>query len=245
MKGWNFYKCFIVQVSVLLQTSDAVNVALGKPANQTDTYLTETADRAVDGDNLTCTHTSSHNASWWVNLQKIFLIRSVTIYNRNANSYRLTDVELYVGFSERGFQSLEGFHSGEVGASYTFNLPAPVYGQWIRVTRSKPYESLMLCEVEVEGTPYSAENGVHYLVFQGYVHTSAAMDVYAKVGSKLVCASMCSKTENCITAYFNKPTLTCSLFDSLAFQKGDIENDVTVVTSIAITNNSRKQLFGI
>ncbi|KAH3713357.1 hypothetical protein DPMN_073147 [Dreissena polymorpha] len=34
------------------------------------------------------------------------------------------------------------------------------------------------------------------------------------------------------------------LFDSLAFEKGDIENDVCVVNSIAITNNSRAQLYG-
>ena len=72
---------------------------------------------------------------------------------------RLHDVELYVGFSEGGFQSLEGFHPGQVGASYTFDLAAPVYGQWIRVTRRNPYQALMLCEVEVEGTPYSADNG--------------------------------------------------------------------------------------
>ncbi|KAH3834175.1 hypothetical protein DPMN_107494, partial [Dreissena polymorpha] len=73
-----------------LQTSDAVNVALGKPANQTDTHGIYTADRAVDGNtsgdldrDSSCTHTVSLNASsWWVNLQNIFLIRSVKIYNR-------------------------------------------------------------------------------------------------------------------------------------------------------------------
>ncbi|KAH3738170.1 fucolectin-4-like [Dreissena polymorpha] len=252
MKGWNFYKCLIVQVSVLLQTADAVNVALGKPANQTDTYGKHTANRAVDGNtspdlnNQSCAHTLSHNASWWVNLEKIFLIRSVKIYNRNGDAgNRLHDVELYVGLSERGFQSLEGFHHGQVGASYTFELATPVYGQWVRITRRNPLDKeLTLCEVEVEGVPYSAANGVLYSVFNGYVHTSTAIDVSAKVGSKRVCASRCAKTENCISAYYNTATLTCSLFDSLAFQKGDIENDVTVVNSIAITNNSREQLFG-
>ncbi|KAH3890455.1 hypothetical protein DPMN_014536 [Dreissena polymorpha] len=72
---------------------------------------------------------------------------------------RLHDVELYVGFSEGGFQSLEGFHPGQVGASYTFELATPVYGQWVRITRRPSNEPLTLCEVEVEGVPYSAANG--------------------------------------------------------------------------------------
>ncbi|XP_052280889.1 uncharacterized protein LOC127878404 [Dreissena polymorpha] len=234
--------------------ADAVNVALGKPANQTDTHGIYTADRAVDGNtsgdldrDSSCTHTVSLNASsWWVNLQNIFLIRSVKIYNRITSSEILHDVELYVGFSERGFQSLEGFHPGQVGAFYTFELSTPVYGQWVRITRKNPTNSpLTLCEVEVEGIPYSAANRVLYSVFQGYVHTGSAIDVFKNVGSKLDCASRCSNPKNCISAHYNTATLTCSLFDALAFQKGDIENDVTVVNSIAITKNSREQLFGI
>ncbi|KAH3882797.1 hypothetical protein DPMN_006742 [Dreissena polymorpha] len=218
-------------------TSAAVNVALGKPAYQTDTYANFTADRAVDGNTSSdpmvksCTHTRSNNTSWWVNLQQIFRIRSVNIVNRNDSK-------------ERGFQSLEGFRQGEVGLSYTFELAAPVYGQWVRITRNPPYENLTLCEVEVDGIPYSAVNGLHFTVFQGYIHTGTAIDVSKKVGSQLVCASRCSISNNCISILYNAATLTCSLFDSLAFKTGDVENDVCVVNSIAITNNSRAQLFG-
>ncbi|KAH3858796.1 hypothetical protein DPMN_101432 [Dreissena polymorpha] len=66
----------------------AANVALGKPSYQTDDYLGRTADLAVDGNTSQhlrelCTLTKSFNASWWVNLQQIFLIRSVKIFNRN------------------------------------------------------------------------------------------------------------------------------------------------------------------
>ncbi|KAH3855591.1 hypothetical protein DPMN_098160, partial [Dreissena polymorpha] len=68
----------------------AVNVALRKAAYQTDTNSIYTAaDRAVDGNTSgylyparSCTHTTSYNASCWVNLQQIFLIRSVKIFNR-------------------------------------------------------------------------------------------------------------------------------------------------------------------
>ncbi|KAH3879066.1 hypothetical protein DPMN_002967 [Dreissena polymorpha] len=72
---------------------------------------------------------------------------------------RLRDVELYVGLSEAGLQSREGFHPGEIGVSYTFELATPVYGEWVRITRSTPNDVLTLCEVEVEGAPYSAANG--------------------------------------------------------------------------------------
>ncbi|KAH3740832.1 hypothetical protein DPMN_047546 [Dreissena polymorpha] len=145
-------------------TSAAVNVAIGKPSFQTDTEYGRTADLAVDGNTAQhlqtfCTAATSDNASWWVNLQQIFLIRSVKIFNRNDGwSYRLTNVELYVGFSERGFQSREGFRPGEVGLSHTFELATPVYGQWVRITRNPRNGSLVLCEVEVEGVPYSAGN---------------------------------------------------------------------------------------
>ncbi|KAH3780813.1 hypothetical protein DPMN_158635 [Dreissena polymorpha] len=60
---------------------------------------------------------------------------------------RLRDVELYVGLSEAGFQSREGFHPGEIGVSCTFELATPVYGQWVRITRSTPNDVLTLCEV--------------------------------------------------------------------------------------------------
>ncbi|XP_052233604.1 uncharacterized protein LOC127846418, partial [Dreissena polymorpha] len=231
----------------------AVNVALGKPAYQTDTWngtLPSTADLAVDGNtspdretNKSCAHTLSYNTSWWVNLQQIFLIRSVKIYNRQSFRYRLTDVELYVGFSERGFQSREGFHPGQVDVSYTFELDTPVFGQWVRITRRTPLDVLTLCEVEVEGVPYAASNGVRYEVFKGYVHTGTAIDVSGNVRSKLDCTSRCPNTKNCISTHYNKATLTCSQFDDLAFKQGDVNFDVIAVNSIAITETSRAQLF--
>ncbi|KAH3740831.1 hypothetical protein DPMN_047545 [Dreissena polymorpha] len=229
-------------------TSAAINVALGKPSYQTDTENGRTADLAVDGNTShhlpeLCTHTIPDNTSWWVNLQQIFLIRSVKIFNRNDSwSYRLTNVELYVGFSDRGFQSREGFRPGEVGLSHTFELATPVYGQWVRITRNPPNGRLVLCEMEVEGVPYSAGNNFHFLAFQGYVHTGTAIEV-KKVRLKLDCVSRCSKTKNCISTHYNKATKICSLFDSLAFKHADIENDVCDVNRIAITENSRAQLF--
>ncbi|KAH3878994.1 hypothetical protein DPMN_002895 [Dreissena polymorpha] len=36
--------------------------------------------------------------------------------------FQVIDVDLYVGLSEAGFQSREGFHPGEIGVSYTFEL---------------------------------------------------------------------------------------------------------------------------
>ncbi|KAH3808882.1 hypothetical protein DPMN_137241 [Dreissena polymorpha] len=88
-----------------------------------------------------------------------------------------------------------------------------------------------------------SSSGTRYSVFQRYVHIGTAIDVSAKVLSNLLCASSCSKTENCISAHYNKATLTYSLFDFLAFHQRDVENDITVVNGIAITENSRAKLF--
>ncbi|KAH3708928.1 hypothetical protein DPMN_068386 [Dreissena polymorpha] len=89
-----------------------------------------------------------------------------------------------------------------------------------------------------------SSSGTRYSVFQGYVPNGTAIDVSAQVLSKLFCASSCSKTENCISAYYNTANLTCSLFDSLAFQQGDAENDIAVVNSIAIPENLKTKYFG-
>ncbi|KAH3873930.1 hypothetical protein DPMN_003234 [Dreissena polymorpha] len=63
------------------------------------------------------------------------------------------------GYRRPAFNLVNGFHPGEVGVSYTFELATPVYGQWVRITRSTPNDVLTLCEVDVEGVPNSAANG--------------------------------------------------------------------------------------
>jgi len=63
----------------------------GKPTNQTGVWGGLTSDRAVDGKlysteegQIHCAHPrTSENvpAEWWINLEQIYLIHNVTVYN--------------------------------------------------------------------------------------------------------------------------------------------------------------------
>ncbi|KAL4218926.1 hypothetical protein ACF0H5_021513 [Mactra antiquata] len=65
-------------------------------------------------------------------------------------SYRLKDVELYIGISRSSY-ILRKFQSGLIGSSYTFHLSPEVEGRWVKITRTidVDYEHLQLCEVQV------------------------------------------------------------------------------------------------
>ena len=89
------------------------NVALGKQANQSTTYFSRglanrdiypTAELAVDGNtngvfrNGSCTHTTGTKPTWWlVDLDDIFWISRVVIYNRVESPERLRHLNITIG----------------------------------------------------------------------------------------------------------------------------------------------------
>jgi len=81
------------------------NLALYKPANQTGMYKDLSADRAVDGHYGTngsqcyCAHPDNRvndnkPAEWWVDLQDIYLVDNVIIYN--TYNYGGKSYDMYV-----------------------------------------------------------------------------------------------------------------------------------------------------
>jgi len=64
------------------------NLALNRPAYQTDTFIAGTPEKAVDGNleqvhnNKMCAHSYSYNSSWEVDLGRMYSIDHVIIYNR-------------------------------------------------------------------------------------------------------------------------------------------------------------------
>ncbi|KAH3699574.1 hypothetical protein DPMN_074531 [Dreissena polymorpha] len=58
----------------------ASNVALGKPANQTNTADGADPSRAVDGDASTCWVTASTTGEWTLDLKNYFNIEEVSIH---------------------------------------------------------------------------------------------------------------------------------------------------------------------
>jgi hypothetical protein len=60
-------------------------------------------------------------------------------------------VELYIGLKTETYK-IYGFHEGEVGLTYTFQLEKIVLGRWVRITTiPSVIDFLTLCEVQVFG----------------------------------------------------------------------------------------------
>jgi len=75
-----------IQVFEVQTLSEGVNVALGKIATQSSTVQDNDgkfgADKAIDGDKVTFSHTRHGNSWWMVDLEASFSVESVVILNR-------------------------------------------------------------------------------------------------------------------------------------------------------------------
>nr|XP_034317032.1 fucolectin-1-like isoform X2 [Crassostrea gigas] len=149
------------------------NRALNKPAKQSSTYtwggVTYSSNLAVDGNNGTdfvvdrCSHTATgENSPWWrVDLQAVYFIKSVRIFNRGMDKYgidtsdRLRDVTVTVGLTESDVNTPCGVFAGPGTLSQLvvdIDCSSVPKGRFVKI--SKTTEILTLCEVEVFG--YSA-----------------------------------------------------------------------------------------
>lgn len=144
------------------------NLALKKPATQSSTYIsrgvTFSAKFAVDGHNGTdlfedkCSHTLDGDTNpWWlVDLNEVYSIKSVRIFNRGNTEVadRLRDVNVTVGLTESDVNTPCGFFAGPGTQSQVVNIDcsSSPKGRFVKI--STPIEDLTLCEVEVFG--YSA-----------------------------------------------------------------------------------------
>ncbi|XP_065921264.1 uncharacterized protein [Magallana gigas] len=142
------------------------NIALGKPAEQSSTYLEYNASYAVDGNRGTnnvvdkCTNTadSDINPWWMVDLQAVYSIISVRILNRGKDQYadvsfRLQDVTVTVGLTESDVNTTCGFFAGPGTASQLVVIDCPTLprGRFVQISKTTQY--LTLCEVDVFVVP--------------------------------------------------------------------------------------------
>ncbi|XP_050402644.1 multiple epidermal growth factor-like domains protein 10 [Patella vulgata] len=124
------------------------------------------SSKAVDGktktnyfQGLSCTHTSESSAGWWcINLQQIYNIINITIYNRATEQHRLKGFELKISSSDQcngaGFMSatpcykdtsqeiLPVYNITECNQPSSTSLSAKTF--FINVT-----DVLTLCEVQI------------------------------------------------------------------------------------------------
>ncbi|KAH9363749.1 hypothetical protein HPB48_006769 [Haemaphysalis longicornis] len=138
----------------------AVNVAYGKPANQSSTVRGGDARNANDGDlttlheNRFCTETKTENAPWWqVDLLQPYQVRVVRLLTRGCCGHKpLHDLEIRVSNQS----SLQGsrlcaWYPGtlEDGSTKDFECAYPILGRYVYIHMVGGEGSLSLCEVMV------------------------------------------------------------------------------------------------
>lgn len=152
----------ITSLDFIIVMSD---IALGKPAKQSSTLDIYIANYAVDGNRGTdiienrCSHTGGGDLNpWWmVDLQAVYYIKTVRIFNRGMDqlgidvSHWLQNVTVTVGVTESNVNTLCGFFPGPgtLAQLVVIDCPTSTKGKFVRI--SKPTEALTLCEVEVFG----------------------------------------------------------------------------------------------
>ncbi|XP_052691232.1 uncharacterized protein LOC128169101 [Crassostrea angulata] len=147
------------------------NLAFHKPATQSSTFtwaevgLIYSANLAVDGNNGTdfvvdlCTSTAGGDTTpWWlVDLQAVYSIRSLRIFNRGMDKWgqdvsdRLRNVTVTVGLTESDVNTPCGFFAGPGTLSQLVVIACTTLPQGRFVKISMITEYLTLCEVEVFG----------------------------------------------------------------------------------------------
>ncbi|XP_069105861.1 uncharacterized protein [Argopecten irradians] len=95
------------------------NIAEGKPASQSTTLSTWTADKAVDGvigkdvTDGSCSSTVDHgyNLAWWsVNLEETSRIKTINVTYREQYPFRLSGFYLYVSNSSAKYSQPSSWH---------------------------------------------------------------------------------------------------------------------------------------
>lgn len=138
----------------------AVNVAYGKPTNQSSTVRGGEPNKANDGDlttvheNKYCTETKSENSPWWqVDLLRTYPIRVVRIVTRGCCGHQpLQDLEIRVGNSStvQGNRLCAWYpRTLDDGVTQDFPCAYPIVGRYVFIQIVGIQGSLTLCEVMV------------------------------------------------------------------------------------------------
>ncbi|XP_055956524.1 multiple epidermal growth factor-like domains protein 10 isoform X2 [Patella vulgata] len=157
------------------------SIATRRPTNQSSTYndsrlpfnyshSRNAVDRNIDNhcENGHCSHTQDDKPIWWcVDLQGIYNINSMTIYNRNRFEERLQGFEIKISYSgtcnQTGFQSATSCYKDTTSTQSVYNVTGcnqrsykAFSGRTVYVSVSS--QSLTLCEVLI----YSAQCNTGY-----------------------------------------------------------------------------------
>ncbi|XP_065054823.1 uncharacterized protein LOC135683490 [Rhopilema esculentum] len=138
------------------------NIALGRNASQSSTWLEGIASKAVDGNDTrnynagSCSHTSNTVPLWWrVDFGKTAVVHSVKVTNRgDCCGDRLSDFNIVVGNSieDNGGSNIACAvnQSVPLGGTKLFPCRPRLHGRYLYIQQNKA-EYLTLCEVRVFG----------------------------------------------------------------------------------------------
>jgi hypothetical protein len=142
-------------------------VAIGRPATQSSTYSTASANLAVDGNTNgnfgsgSVSHTNSTTNAWWqVDLGARYALTNITLWNRtDCCSDRLANFYVFVSDTDmtgRSYSSIlndatiwRSYRSAAAGS--TLSIPASTNGRYVRVQLAGT-NFLQLAEVQVFGS---------------------------------------------------------------------------------------------
>ena len=161
MKGLKKLFTVILRIPSVL----GINLALGKPTNQSGTLLKGESSNAVDGfkhpniSENSCIHTDNRYEPWWyVDLQALYYVTSVVISNRgDCCDERLTNFEIKVGREDtdsgiRNPRCAPKFNQQVgPGKSVEISCDEPMLGRFVTIIINGTTGILNFCEVEVYG----------------------------------------------------------------------------------------------
>nr|KAI8762175.1 fucolectin-7-like [Biomphalaria glabrata] len=144
--------CVLQMTSAVTCIVGLYNAALFKPAVQIDTYMTDEAYKAVDGNNDSnafhgyCQITLQHKVPWWmVDLRGQFTVEQVRITNRQDDwvyGMRLQNFDIDVFEQDPrqlpNFPDISGhvcYHQTSAPGlgTFTYNCTAPIVGRYVRL----------------------------------------------------------------------------------------------------------------
>ncbi|XP_070537630.1 uncharacterized protein [Ptychodera flava] len=211
------------------------NVALGKPAEQSSTYYSNVASRAVDGneDPLlrrgSCMHSGRQAGAWWrVDLLNIYSVYKVVMINRECCPGRLKGAVVRVGYYsddiDRNAQcGTQVWDEDLRNLTIVKDCFVAILGKYVFI-KNDPFRvsNLHICEVKVHAREFNREESMSnmfgriFLMFsadEGKSLPANSTDVFYDL-ALYKCASRCFrwKRYDCRSFDYNHRSNTCKLY---------------------------------
>ncbi|XP_060585929.1 uncharacterized protein LOC132741704 isoform X5 [Ruditapes philippinarum] len=211
------------------------NVALGKKVTLSSTYSsTYNGPKMVDGnferDNVAIT-LYRKNPYAIVDLEHVYTIFSIYIFNRKDWAYRLKDVIVQLGESLSSFTTV-ATHKTVIGVDCTFRFEIPVKGRYLKIMLETSGEYLQITELEV----YSNTETVVTTCTKKPTYNNSFTNV--ALGKKVTLSSTYSSTYNgpkMVDGNFERDNVAITLHRKNPYAIVDLER-VYTISSIYIFN---------